>query len=274
MTNLQGSSVGQRSGRPKAPPPHAFDVWPSLAKRLAEAEHLVLFLDFDGTLRAISSRPFTVRLAKPVRQLLARMARHPLLTIYILSGRDLADLKRRASVSGVHLLGLHGWQGRVTPDLSIEKRLLRRAKHLFADTVAQLPGVWIQDKRLGLGIHYRGAPPSSVAKAWPVVREVTKELGPRLHVLHGKQIWEILPAAIKGKGPAVRAVLKGFPTSALPIFVGDDITDESAFTALRRGITIHVGHQKNTSAEFRLHNPSDVHAFLRRLDRLLAAPAS
>jgi trehalose-phosphatase len=238
---------------------------------MTEAERLVLFLDFDGTLRAISARPFTVRLAKRVRELLARMARDPRIVIYILSGRDLADLKRRASVPGVHLLGLHGWQGRPTTDMSDEKRLLQRAKHKFENTVARLPGIWIQDKRLGLGVHYRGAPTSSVAQAWPVVKEVTKGLGPKVHVLHGKKIWEILPSVIKGKGPAVRAVLKDLPEPALPIFVGDDITDESAFKALPRGITIHVGHQRHTTAKYQLNDPNDVHAFLRKLDRLLAS---
>jgi len=249
---------------------HLFKRWPEVAERLHSAKQLVLFLDFDGTLVALSNRPFEVRLGRPLAALLRRLASHQQITVYIISGRDLADLGKRATARGVRLLGMHGWEGRKVPSLRAERRLLGRARKLLEERLANLPHVWVQDKGLGLAVHYRGAVPSAVQKARPMVLETVRIFAPQLRLLHGKKIWELLPRMIEGKGPAVRAVLEGFPRSALPVFVGDDTTDESAFAALGCGITIRVGNPRRTRARFYLRDPDEVMTFLHRLEGEIA----
>jgi trehalose-phosphatase len=131
--------------------------------------------------------------------------------------------------------------------------------------------IWIEDKRLGLAIHYREASAAAVERARPVIHEVCERFSPEIHLLEGKKVWELLPAAIKGKGPAVRALTVHQRRPVLPIFVGDDTTDEMAFAALPHGLTIRVGETKRTKARFYLRNTGEVKLFLERLEGEICA---
>jgi trehalose 6-phosphate phosphatase len=84
-------------------------------------------------------------------------------------------------------------------------------------------------------------------------------------MVRGHKVWELLPRQIRGKGAAVSALLASLPRPTLPIFVGDDATDESAFRALPRGLTIRVGKHPRTAARFRLQSPDEVKMFLLKL---------
>ena len=108
----------------------------------------------------------------------------------------------------------------------------------------------------GLGVEHLGK----------LVRGLLERFKPQLCLLEGKKVWEVFPCSIEGKGPAVRRVLKAQPQSTLPIFVGDDVTDETAFAALSNGITVHVGNKRRTLARFYLRNPREVRTFLQRLE--------
>jgi trehalose-phosphatase len=88
--------------------------------------------------------------------------------------------------------------------------------------------------------------------------------------LAGKKIWELLPAAIAGKGPATRRLLAKHPRRALPIFIGDDASDELAFAVLRDGLTLHVGGKNGTKAKFWLRDPAEVREFLERLEGVIS----
>ena len=84
---------------------------------------------------------------------------------------------------------------------------------------------------------------------------------PGLRLLKGKKIWELLPRAIVGKGRATQSLLAAFPADTLPIFIGDDTSDESAFAVLQHGLAIHVGGQTKTNAHFCLRDPGEVREF-------------
>jgi trehalose 6-phosphate phosphatase len=147
-----------------------------------------------------------------------------------------------------------------------ERKILRTAKYLLKPVLSQAPGIWLEDKGLGLAVHCRGADSAAIQLARLIVQMVLRVFEPDLCLLKGKKIWELLPSRIQGKGPAVRTLFSQFPHAALPIFVGDDITDESAFAALRDGITVHVGNSSRTQARFWLRNPDEVVGFLERLE--------
>ena len=245
---------------------HMFDRWPEVAQRLQAARHIALLLDFDGTVVPIQPRPEMVRLSSPARRLIGRLAGHSRVTVCIVSGRRLADLRRRARVPGVRYVGLHGWEwDRKTP-VSFEDEVFREAKRLLEERLGSLAGIRLEDKGISLAVHYRGATSGAARRTGIILHTTLKPFGSHLHVLKGKKVWEVLPPEVEGKGRAVRLLLAELPHGTLPIHVGDDTTDESAFAELRCGITVRVGRHRGSKALFYLRNPDEVVVFLRRLE--------
>jgi trehalose-phosphatase len=253
-------------------PVYLFKDWKRVAEMIRSAKSIVLFLDFDGTLAPLRTRPQDVMpLSPPLRLLLDRLCRLRLIHVHVISGRTLADLRRLVPVAGVHLLGLHGYEGRLSGRMPRERRLLARVKDMLERNLPMTKRIWIEDKKLGLAIHYREASAAAVQRARPVIQEACERFSPQIHLLEGKKVWELLPAAIKGKGPAVRALTVHQQRPVLPVFLGDDTTDEMAFTALPNGLTIRVGERKRTKARFYIRNTGEVKQFLERLEGEICA---
>lgn len=255
--------ISRRGGGPT----HLFKHWKRVAEKIRSAECVALFLDFDGTLTPLRRRPHDVKpLGLSLRLLLGRLCRNRLIRMYVISGRTLADLRRLVPVAGVHLLGLHGYEGRLAGRMVRKRRLLAKVKQVLERTLPRTTRIWIEDKKLGLAIHYREASAAAVRRARPVIHEACERFSPQIHLLEGKKVWELLPKAIKGKGPAVRALISNPRQPVLPVFLGDDTTDEMAFTALASGVTVRVGGRGRTKARFYLRNPGEVKQFLERLE--------
>jgi len=262
LSSRAGASRGAR---------HLFDCWPQVAHSIHAAKHLALFSDFDGTLVAFRRRPSDVKpLGLPLRQVLQRLSEHARLSLFIISGRTLADLREHVPVAGISLLGLHGWEGRDVPPLEEDGRVFWRVKRWLHRHLPADPQIFLEDKGLGLAVHYRGASLSAIRKTRPIIDEVLRVFGPQVRMMPGHKVWELLPRQIEGKGATVCDLLSKMPVRTLPIFVGDDTTDESAFTVLKTGLTIHVGDNHRTKARFRLRNPAEVRAFLLKLEAEIA----
>jgi trehalose-phosphatase len=246
---------------------YLFKHWKRVAEEIRSARSILLFLDFDGTLTPLRKRPEDVMpLSLSLQRLLERLSGIRLIRVYVISGRTLADLRRLVPVAGVHLLGLHGYEGRLSGRMLRERRLLAKVKEVLEQNLPTTKRIWIEDKKLGLAIHYREASAASVQRAIPVINETCERFSPQIHLLEGKKVWELLPTAIKGKGPAVRALISKQRRPGLPIFVGDDTTDEMAFKELPNGLTIRVGDRARTNAQFYVRNPGEVKLFLERLE--------
>jgi trehalose 6-phosphate phosphatase len=244
---------------------HLFDRWAEVSRRLRRAEHLMLFLDFDGTLVPLRHRPGDVWLDPAVRRIVERLARQQRVSVCLISGRRLADLRQRTRISGVSYVGLHGWERggrarRAAPEF------LTQLKRSLALRLGALPGIRIEDKRFSIGVHYRGARGEIVRRARLLLRECLKPFHQQFRLLKGKKVWEILPAEVAGKGAAAREVLAELDRPALPVYLGDDTTDEAAFEALRAGITVRVGPTRQTRARYRLRKPKEVWDFLERFE--------
>ncbi len=265
-----GGGILQAEGR--WTPQHLFDCWSQVARHVRLAEHLVLWLDFDGTLVRLRRRPDEVWLDDSTRRVLRRLACHPRVTLCVISGRRRADVRRRVRVRGARYLGLHGWEqkgGVRKPRLS--QRPLQAARRLIEPRLRGLRSIWVENKKLSFVVHYRGASPGAVRRAEAVLGEELERFGSQLGQLAGKKIWEVLPREIEGKGSAVRSLLAHFPRAVLPIYVGDDTTDESAFAVLRRGLTVRVGAPRSTGARFFLRNSEEVMSFLEKLEAEIAS---
>lgn len=271
-TGSGGKRAGSRDqGESRVTPQHLFDCWSQIVRRVHLAEHLVVLLDFDGTLVRLERRPEDVRVDDSVRRMLRQLTRHPRVTLYVISGRRRADLQRHVRVPGVGYLGLHGWEKETgIPSQRSSQKLLQTARRLIEERLRGLGGVWVENKKLAFAVHYRGATAASVRHAEAALREVLQHFGLQLGQLKGNKIWEVLPREIEGKGPAVRRLLADFPRSVLPIYVGDDTTDESAFAVLRRGLTVRVGGHRPTGARFFLRNSAEVISFLHKLEAEIA----
>ena len=107
-------------------------------------------------------------------------------------------------------------------------------------------------------------------RAQKCVRKALGTSNADLHVLRSNDVWDVLPKQVRGKGDALRKALRGAGRGVLPIFVGDDVTDESAFVALSKGITVLAGPQRKTYAQFGLRNPEEVCRFLEKLEAELS----
>ena len=233
-------------------------------------------LDFDGTLVKIVGRPDKARMSAGMRRALSLCARR--MPLAIVTGRALADVKKRVRLGNVSIAGNHGMEwfiaGKrkrvaVSPAMM---RALRAARKEFRALEKRWDGVYVEDKKLSISVHFRRARahPRAIERE---VRRIARGIGAkRLRVIGGILVLNILPKAGWDKGRAAAMMASRIKSSknAIPIFVGDDETDEDAFRALRRGITIRVKNGKNaeTAARYTLNNVESVRRFLLWLSAL------
>lgn len=250
--------------------PHALHDRAALERALGR-RRLQIFLDYDGTLTPIVSRPEDAVLTPATRAVVARLAsRHP---VAVISGRQLADVRDRVDLPGLHYAGDHGFEitGPGGFEWQFGQGYVDELTALHRQLVARLPqpdGLLLEQKRYSLSIHYRLVERQALP---PVEQALTAILAehPRLRLRPGKQIFEIRPNVDWHKGKAVRKLMElfGADQHTLPIFIGDDVTDEDAFLELgRAGIGILVSEiPRSTAAAFRLHNPGEVGMLLECL---------
>jgi trehalose-phosphatase len=187
------------------------------------------------------------------------------------SGRQLKVLRNIIGMDQVHYVGLHGAE-RESGSLCMSKecvRALSRAKRFVQKQLRGLPGIWMEDKGLSFALHYWKARPATIRAADSALREIVAHALGVLRVLNGNRVWEVMPNEIQGKGVAVRAFMDTLPKNTLAIYVGDDVTDETAFAALNDQITVKVGRTRGTLAHFYVRDPAEVYRLLSRLEALL-----
>jgi trehalose 6-phosphate phosphatase len=254
--------------------PPVLDTLPEVKARVHQAGSVLLFLDFDGTLAPIVQEPMLAVLPAATRQVLDELVTNATITIAIVSGRSLGDVKGRVGMPALIYAGNHG--------LEIEGQGLwfehaqavvlggavRRITERIAAHAASLEGIEIESKGLTSSIHYRRAPRAAQIHLDTLLRDIVAPDDPDIEIREGKMVHEIRPRVEWDKGNAVTWIRRqlGQP-AALPIVVGDDLTDENAFEAFDDAITICVDPQRPTGAKYRVESPAEVREFLEWLAR-------
>src|SRR5262249_30272350 len=226
--------------------------WKRITHRICRDPHarVAIFLDFDGTLVDIAPRPELVRLKPAVRAVLQRLSRLPRVSVILISGRRRAELVHHIGIRGISYFGLYGWEsstGTLLPASSTAA--LRRARQALAHHLHDHPDAWIEDKKSSLSIHLLDVAVKKQRKIRQRLRRWLHPFRKDLRAQKNLRDIEILPRSIRGKGAAVRRLLAAPRLrNAIPFYFGDDLSDESGFVAVRKGISVHVGKRRATQA--------------------------
>jgi trehalose-phosphatase len=252
---------------------HLFGVWESIQARIQQAQNLFLFLDYDGTLTPIVSRPELALCPFEVKKHLEELHDLPGVHVAIISGRSLEDLREKVGVSDIIYVGNYGLEieypdGRNKEMLSSGRtRELKRITQNLKNSLREIPGILLEDKGPILSVHYRNVPQEFLPRIPQILEEELQLWRDRWKVASGKMVWEIHPNVDFRKGKAVREILKTFACPGLlPIYLGDDQTDENAFRVLKgHGISVFIGPGNLASeADFFLQSPEEVREFLSK----------
>ena len=222
--------------------------------------------DFDGTLARIVRVPENARMAPKTEALLRRLSE--LAPVAIVSGRSVADLRKRVSFEPAYLVGNHGLEGLGAKRDSLEKAAstCEAWKRSFADM--EFPaGVEIEDKNLSLAIHYRRA--RARGRARKAIEEAIATLAPAPRLVRGKLVFNLLPPGAPHKGAAIQDLLRATNLTHV-LYVGDDDTDEDVFGLKELGenaLTVRVGCKSSSQAAWYIGRQSQIDRLLRCLVR-------
>ncbi|MGW8311922.1 MAG: trehalose-phosphatase [Desulfuromonadales bacterium] len=248
---------------------HFKEVTSELGHRLP-----AVFLDYDGTLTPIVDRPEMAIISVEMRQAVRDLARYCPVTI--ISGRDREDVRDLAGIEEVYYAGSHGFDisGPAGTALQFQQGkdflpALDRAEQLLHDRLDPINGAQIERKKFAVAVHFRRV----VAEDWSQVEEAVDAVlaqSDGLRKTGGKRVFELRPDLDWNKGKALAWLLEELGlglNDALPIYLGDDLTDEDALREIEdSGIGILVRDESRpTHACYALENTAEVRVFLHKL---------
>jgi trehalose 6-phosphate phosphatase len=202
-----------------------------------------VFLDFDGTLVEFAERPDGVIVPPELPTVLHRLKKRLHGALAIVSGRTLAELMQFLHPADLTIIAEHGAIMRLSGDIAETPTPTWPANwaHMIEEFTSEYPGTFVELKSHSVAVHFRQAPESESA---------VKKFVAKLAHDHPK-LYELLPAKMAfelkrietSKGAGIRAAMQIAPfEDRLPVFIGDDVTDEPGFAAVEElgGVALHV----------------------------------
>jgi len=241
---------------------------------LSDKKKFAFFLDYDGTLTPIVSRPELAKISKEMRSIVERLSRKH--TVAIVSGRMREDAEDLAGIENIFYAGSHGFDI-LGPQLSMIHPEAEKAIPIVAEVIDKLSkelssieGLIIEKKKFSVAVHYRLVDEGRYLKRIKGVAEkIAREYG-SLRLMSGKKVFELLPNIKWDKGEAIRWIMEALKLSwkdCSVVYIGDDVTDEYAFRAVRtRGTGILVSEDaRSSAADFRLSSPDEVRSLFEKI---------
>ncbi|MGZ3666500.1 MAG: trehalose-phosphatase, partial [Ktedonobacterales bacterium] len=262
--------------------PNALSERAALARRL-DGKRPAVFLDYDGTLTPIRERPEDAVISDSMRETVRRLAGR--VPVVVVSGRDRKVVQELMGLDNLIVAGDHGFDIWSPTGGAIQREegasyagLMREVEAKLRAELADIPGSLVEPKMSSVAVHYRLVSEEQRPRVKQIVDDILSE-HPELKVTPGKMVFEIQPKLDWDKGKAVLYLLKALNLDrddVIPLYLGDDITDEDAFRALAgRGIGIFVGNAddpevagRTTAADYVLNTIGQVEEFLNRLAAL------
>ena len=243
---------------------------------------ILLFLDYDGTLTPIVSTPQKAFIPQKVKKLLNELSKIPTCKLAIISGRALSDIRAIVGIKDIIYAGNHGLEiegPKIKFESQFSPRLKSIIRHIYEEVVSKLSkikGVLIEDKGLTISVHYRLVDKKDIQGFLSIFNEITDPYVARgkIKINPGKKVYEIKPPVMWDKGKVVlwllvrQQFLLG-EDKILPVYIGDDTTDEDAFKVLKnKGLTIFVGEPASSEARYYLKTTEEVTGLLRLISDL------
>jgi len=239
---------------------------------------VALFLDFDGTLVPIQKNPAQCILSYKIKKQLELLRDSGNCYLTILSGRSLSDIKQKVGIKRIYYGGNHGLDisgsnvSYTHPKAILAKPIMTHIRQQLQKKIRDIDGAWLEDKKFTLSLHFRSVKTEDIPRIKKVFYNVVNKYSEKklLAVIKGKKVLELVPDVSWDKGKAVLWVLQRFKDKCLPIYVGDDQTDETAFKSLRKkGITIRVGKSKKTFADYYLKGYWEISRLLQQVQEFV-----
>ena len=260
-----------------------FKEWEQIKDKLKKRP-LFIFLDFDGTLAPIAKTPAKAVIPEETKRILKILSRKAFCKVAVISGRSLVDIRAKLNglndviYSGNHGLEIDGPGIKSSPMVSLGYIMaIKRIKIALGKMTSVIKGALLEDKKFSLSLHYRLVSDKQVPRLKEVFNSAVTRYAAsgRVQVREGKKVLEVGPPSKWDKGKVVQWLLSrhGFAKrgkNILPVYIGDDLTDEDAFKALKnRGITIFVGRRnKSSNAKYYLRDTGDVARFLNNISEI------
>jgi alpha,alpha-trehalase len=241
---------------------------------------MAVFLDYDGTLTPIVRRFEDAELPGNMRQIIRKLAAN--CPVAIISGRDLLDVRERVGIDRLYYAGSHGFDiagpddnRREHPESSRLLPEIDRAEKALQKRLSVVDGCRVERKKFTVAVHYREVANKDIPAVKDAVEEIHEDRS-GLRLSGGKKIFELQPDVEWHKGRAVRWLLedglKMDCSDVMPVYIGDDVTDEDAFQEIRNdgiGIRVDDTDASESAARYRLRDPQEVRQFLLNLAELL-----
>lgn len=252
--------------------PHALSQFDQILDIIGKRTPL-LVLDYDGTLSPIVSDPKDAVLPEGIKKELDQLSR--IIQVAVISGRDRKDVEEKVGLDHLIYAGSHGLDMAGPGGLDIPEQVsgeimdsLQKAAENLERKLGHVKGCLVESKKFAIAVHFRNVADEEVEIVKTAVSEEL-EKHKKLKKGTGKKILELKPAMDWHKGRAINWLFDALDLkkeSAIPLFIGDDITDEDAFSSIYgEGIGILVGtHGEKTSASYALEDTEEVRRFLER----------
>ncbi len=265
--------------------PHALNNSEELKQRLSGKQPAV-FLDYDGTLTPIVDRPEDAVISGSMREAVRGLAER--CVVCVVSGRDRQVVQELMGLDNLIVAGSHGFDIWTPGEGTIEhdagsgfEKLIEEVKARLEEETKGIEGASVEPKKASVAVHYRLVSEEERRRIKDTVDGLLAERPDELKVTPGKMVYEVQPKIDWDKGKAVLYLLETLELDrddVVPLYAGDDVTDEDAFEALAdtspKGLGVFVGHAddpevagRTTAADYILHTMREVERFLDTLAR-------